>query len=222
MAHRLKELYLIADVESAERASVDLIQVVRRFISAGGRMISLRGGGAPDDELMRIGKEIGALVYGAAGLFLVHRRLDLAKLLAADGVHLPSKGFSVAQARQILGASAVVGRSCHSAEEVRQAAREGASFATLGPVFKSISKVGYGPAISLSELASLAEEVDLPIYALGGVLPENAASCLDAGAAGVAVLGGIVGAQSPFDATTAYLDELQKRLSDCPSVTKPT
>lgn len=220
--HRLEELYLIADIESAQRLSVDVIQVVRGFIGAGGRMVSLRGGAAPDDELMDVGREIGAMIYAAGGLFLIHRRLDLAQLLAADGVHLPARGVRVEQARRLLGPSALVGRSCHTAQEIQRADEEGVSFVTVGPIFESLSKEGYGPAFELDELKAVAEEVELPIYALGGVLPENGASCLLAGAYGVAVVGGILGAESAFEATKAYLEALRRRIKDCPSVTKPT
>lgn len=209
-AHDLEELYLIADVDYAERAGVDLVQAVREFINGGGRMVSLRGGAAPDNQLIELGREIGAMVFAAAGIFLVHRRLDLAKLLAADGVHLPGRGVTVAQARWLLGPSALVGRSCHNREEVGQAERERASFATLGPLFPSLSKAGYGPAFEIAEFSQVIKEVELPIYALGGVVPENGASCIEAGAAGIAVVGGVLGAEAPLEATRAYLEALQR------------
>ncbi len=201
-------LYLIADMETAQAQKVDLLSVVRDFLRAGGTVVSLRGGQATDQEILTVGKEIGALVYSVGGVFLIHRRVDLALLLACDGVHLPSTGMSRRQAQQLLGRSALIGRSCHTAEEVERCEREGWAFVTLGPVFESVSKAGYGPTMTLDEFGVIARSVALPVFALGGVLPENAGSCIEIGAAGVAVVGGILGAESPFEATERYLEAL--------------
>ena len=203
-------LYLIADMETAQAKKVDLLSVVRDFLRAGGTVVSLRGGQATDQEILKVGKEIGALVYSVGGVFLMHRRVDLALLLACDGVHLPSTGMSRRQAKQLLGRSALIGRSCHTAEEVERCDQEGWAFVTLGPIFKSISKAGYGPMMTLDEFGAIARSVALPVFALGGVLPENARSCIEIGAAGVAVVGGIVGAESPFEAAESYMEALEE------------
>ena len=84
----------------------------------------------------------------------------------------------------------LVGRSCHDGGEVAAAAAEGAHYATLSPVFASRSKPGYGPPLGLP---ALAQPFAIPVYALGGVdTPERAYACVDAGAAGVAVMGAVM------------------------------
>ncbi len=211
-ASPLPTLYLIADVDTAGDLDVDLLDIVSQFVRAGGRMVSLRPGDIDDRSLLDIGAEIAGLLFAVRGIFLVHRRVDVAIALGADGVHLPSRGMDRRELRHLLLPSAVIGRSCHGRQQVQYCARNAWDFVTLGPLFASISKPGYGPNVEVSEFSQIAAAAELPIYALGGVVPDNARSCLDAGASGVAVVGGIIGASSPFEATAQYLEALQ---ADC-------
>lgn len=206
------ELYLIADVEAARQYGVNLVDVVRGFLGAGGRMVSLRGSSTGDRELMDLGRVIAGLVSSVRGLFLVHHRVDLALLLSADGVHLSSQGLGAYQVRRLMGPSAVVGRSCHSGIDILEHHQE-STFLTLGPLFPSLSKEGYGPEMTLREFKEIASGLrrlgSTKLYALGGVKPENTATALLAGAHGIALIGGIVGAPDPGEATGDYLEALR-------------
>ena len=88
---------------------------------------------------------------------------DAGPLTAIDGRHLAAADpFPAAP-------PGMVGRSCHDAAELRAAAAEGADYATLSPIFRPISKPGYGPPLGLSRLADLCAGAGLPVYALGGI-----------------------------------------------------
>lgn len=174
---------------------------------AGGcRWISLREKDLPAearrDLLRQLWEEAGP--YGAR--VTVHGDLEAARL--CHGVHLPGDG-NVMAARALLGPQAVIGQSCHTLEDVRLAAISGADYVTLSPIFVSPSKPGYGPALGLEVLAAV-QAFGVPVIALGGIDAENTAGCLRAGAAGVAVMGGIMRADDPAAALrrlTAALDE---------------
>lgn len=205
---RLEPLYLIADLATAQERDLHLPSIVSAFLRGGGRMVSLRARGVDDRAALTAGRDIAAQVSAAGGLFLVHQRVDLAILLAADGVHLPSQGFTPDECRRIAGRNLFLGRSTHSPAELHSLAdrphRSPHSFFTLGPFFSSISKPGYGPQLPLSALQNLPG----PVYALGGITPDNAPSAVASGAFGVAVLGGILFAEDPARATRAYLSAL--------------
>jgi thiamine-phosphate pyrophosphorylase len=135
-------------------------------------------------RLVAIGRRFGATV-------MVHEDIAAAIAAGAGGVHLPG-GASPAAARRRLGAAALIGCSTHDARELEAAAA--ADYATLSPIFASASKPGYGPVLGIARLASAAAAARLPVIALGGVDAGNIASCIEAGAAGVAVMGGVMAA----------------------------
>ncbi len=107
---------------------------------------------------------------------LINTRADIAIATGADGVHLP------ASAPQETLSGLIVGRSCHTLEEVKSVK---ADLVTFGPVFPSPEK---GPAIGLDALAQACRATTNGklIFALGGITWENAASCMQAGATGIA------------------------------------
>jgi thiamine-phosphate pyrophosphorylase len=92
----------------------------------------------------------------------------------------------------------MVGRSCHTPDELAAARAAGADRATYSPVFATASKPGYGPALGVDGLAAGCRAVpDLAVLALGGIGPDNALACVAAGASGVAVMGGVMAAADP-------------------------
>lgn len=88
-----------------------------------------------------------------------------------------------------------VGYSCHSAKELELAKSAGAAYCLLSPVFAPTSKKGHGAPLGWDGFSELAKTSTLPLYALGGITPERAVGAVKAGAAGVAVLGDLFGAE---------------------------
>jgi thiamine-phosphate pyrophosphorylase len=115
---------------------------------------------------------------------LVNERADIALAAGADGVHLPSRAISPATLRKL--GIRLIGVSCHNEDELQQAARKGADFAVLAPVFSPLSKTIDSPPLGLEAFRRLVQSTPIPVLALGGVTLENIAACLQAGAAGVA------------------------------------
>lgn len=124
-----------------------------------------------------------------ASKIFVNTRADVAlaagaaAVAGAAGVHLPSGS---PPARLWSRPGFLVGVSCHSVDDVRQAEAEGANYAVFGPVFQPLSKSSGLEPRGLEGLARAAKAVRIPVLALGGVTRENTAACVAAGAAGVA------------------------------------
>lgn len=166
---------LLHKVADAAASGVDFIQLREKDLSA--------------RELEHLARSAVTLVRDASGgktRFLVNSRSDVAIAVGADGVHLRSDDIPTSAAFEIWKlAGAVrptVGVSCHGVMEVERAASDGASFAVFAPVFEK------GNTETRDGIATLREACrqKIPVLALGGVTLENADSCLDAGAAGIA------------------------------------
>jgi len=164
-----------------------LVEVVRAAVEGGATQVVVREKDLPRAERAALAGELRAFVP----VLLVASDGSV----EGDGVHLAAADrFPVVRPR-------VVGRSCHSRADLEEAAREGCDYATLSPVFESVSKPGYGPALGVDAL----RDAPLPVYALGGVDPANARSCIDAGATGVAVMGYVMRADDPAVAVKELL-----------------
>ena len=124
---------------------------------------------------------------------LVNDRLDVALSERAGGVHLGESSLPVAEAKRLADSRGphndfLIGVSCHSLEAARSAESSGADYIFFGPVFATPSKAAYGAPQGLERLAEVCRAVSLPVLAIGGIALENAASCLAAGAAGIAAI----------------------------------
>ena len=123
------------------------------------------------------------VIRDASQLVVVNDRLDIARYVGADGVHLPREGLPARAARH-MWSSAIIGRACHSDEEVT--AEEDIDYVTLSPIFETPSKPGAAPH-GLAAVQRAAQS-QTPFYALGGIDASNAASVFAAGAPGVAMM----------------------------------
>jgi thiamine-phosphate pyrophosphorylase len=120
---------------------------------------------------------------------LINSRTDVAIVAGASGVHLRSDDVSPGAVREIWKRSSnpdpIVSVACHAVAEVRTAGENGANFALFGPVFEKKEWKTPVPPAGLSLLKAACQQ-EIPVIALGGVTLENARSCVDAGAAGIA------------------------------------
>ena len=165
---------VLAKIAEAARAGVDYIQLREKDLST--RDLEDVAGAAV--EIVRKNASKSRL--------LINSRTDVALAVGADGVHLRSNDISGADVRRIwrsagLTTQPVVVVSCHSEEELKSANAAGADWAVFGPVFGKGNRGGTGiPALH----AACAHGI--PVFALGGVTTDNATSCIEAGASGIA------------------------------------
>ena len=121
----------------------------------------------------------------------------------ARHIHLPEQSAPVGVIRHRLGSGALAGKSAHSVEAAIRAASQGADYIIAGTIFASQSHPGIEP-MGLDFLRDVCAAVSIPVLAIGGVTPDNLGACIEAGAAGVAVLSPIMRATDPKAAAQAY------------------
>ena len=141
-----------------------------------------------------------ALPYGS--MLLVNERIDIALAARLDGVHLPESGCYPDKLRPI-APNMIFGCSVHSPESLHIAEKSGADYLLFGPVFDTPSKRKYGAPQGLEKLGQICQSTTLPVFALGGITPENGVHCMAEGAYGIAGL-------SIFQDTSRFVDTLEQ------------
>lgn len=186
-------LLVITDRKSAPQK---LSHSVTDVLQAGCRWLMVREKDMDTAALGDLTKKLVDLARPFDTCILVNGNVDAAHHAGAAGIHLQSSA-QIGPARERLGERALVGVSTHSLQDAQAAATAGADYVTMSPVFLTDSKPGYGPAIGIGALTEICQQVEVPVVALAGITPANAASCLNAGAAGIAVMGTVMRSETP-------------------------
>jgi thiamine-phosphate pyrophosphorylase len=162
-------------------AIVEDLETAQIAVACGATVVQLRRKGTSTDELVDAGGPFREL----PATLIVNDDVEAAIRLGADGVHL---GRQDTGAERALEAGLVLGVSAASLAEAREAERGGATYIGAGPVWATPSKLDADPPIGLEGLAEICGAVNVPVVAVGGIDASNAADCIRAGAAGVAVI----------------------------------
>ncbi len=169
---------LLERIRDAAYAGVDWVQIREKDLDA--------------RPLFGLVSAAVAAIRGSTVKVLVNDRLDVAWSSGASGVHLGENSLPLADAvrakRQFEPPELMVGASCHSLEAASRAAQEGADYVLFGPVFATPSKAAFGAPQGLDRLAEVCRKASIPVLAIGGIEAENARSCVEAGAAGIAAI----------------------------------
>lgn len=205
----LDRLYVITDRAAARRGLGPLDVVVEAAIEGGARFFQYRDKERSADGLWETGSRLVEHWRDAGATFVVNDRADVALALEADGVHRPGHGLPVEPLREVVGERRLIGVSTHDFEEAKSAEEAGADFITLSPVFATLSKPEAEP-LGLPEFETIVRQIEIPVYALGGVTPDEVGDCLEAGAYGVAVMSGIMAADVPKTAARRYVEALEE------------
>ena len=191
------QTYLVT--QESHSADRDTERIVSDALEGGVDVIQLREKGMPAHSRYRRGVQVRALTDEAGVPLIVNDRIDLAKAIAADGVHLGQSDLPVAIARDQLGPDAIVGCSTATVAEARAAVAAGADYLGVGAVFQTDSKdlPDEEHAIGTERVRAIVDAVDVPVIGIGGIDADNAASVINAGATGVAVISAITAAEDP-------------------------
>jgi thiamine-phosphate pyrophosphorylase len=202
-------LLLVTDRSQAWRS---LDEIVAGGLKAGCRWMSLREKDLPDVDLILLARRLLPLTRSAGAHLLLHGEASLAKLAGADGVHLRA-GSDAGAARAVLGPEKLIGVSIHTVVEAVAIDEKSADYALAGPAFETPSKPGYGPEIGRKGLAEIARAARVPVLAIGGINATRVGELVAAGAAGVAVMRGVMRAADPAQEVGGLIASLRGALA---------
>ena len=180
------------DLYAVTGGGLDLVAAIAAACAAGLGWVQVREKHLPPRELLAFARAVVRAAAPFGSRVLVNDRADIAVLAGAHGVHLSEGSVSAAEIRATFP-DLLVGASVHGLERARAAAADGADFVVFGPVFDTPSKRDFGEPQGLFALTEVVTQVGVPVVAIGGIGPGEVASCLAAGARGVAAIRGLLG-----------------------------
>jgi thiamine-phosphate diphosphorylase len=201
------QLYVVAD-RGIYDSDEEWLEALARVAAASGEReevrLQVRAKGLAATERALLLRRARKTLGPAAARAILNGAVGEAVELGFGGVHWPEA--SIPQPGP--APSLLAGASVHSVAALRKGEAAGARFAVFGPVFAPGSKPGEGAG--LAALREVVVATRIPLFAIGGITPERARLCIQAGAAGVAAVTGILHAPDAAGAISFYLDAMRE------------
>ena len=210
-------LYLITDrkrfvkTQNPKLETRELLSAVRQALKGGVRAIQIREKDMDTRELLKLAYKMRDLTNNFNARLFINDRFDIALAVGADGVHLAQNSIPVEAVRNAARKKLMIGVSTHSLKEAKAAEKGGADFITLGPVYRTSSKLKYGAPLGPDTLSKVSGAIKIPVFAIGGIKRDRIEKVRKAGAFGVAMISEIFGAE----AIKERANEINRRLSSC-------
>ncbi len=206
------KLYLITDRKLIAE-SCSLLATVEAALKGGVKAVQLREKDLGTRELLDMAYTMRKLTGRYNAKLFINDKVDIALSVEADGVHLGQNSIPLHAVRKAVNASRIthhasrflIGVSAHSIEEAKQAEEGGADFITLGPVYKTPSKLKYGQPLGVDIIRKAKAEISIPVFAIGGIKQDRIKEVMDAGADGIALISGIFGSEDIREKTKEFL-----------------
>jgi len=197
-------VYLITDPLLCARHG--LIETARAAVRGGVKIVQLRDKTASDVALISQGRALKEALAGSGALLIVNDRVEVARAISADGVHVGQSDAAAADARKALGPDAIIGLSIQTTEHAAALDLAMVDYIGVGPVFATATKPDHAPPLGFDGLERVCTASALPAVAIGGLSAAHARAVFAAGARGLAVVSGICAAEQPEAAARAFAE----------------
>lgn len=193
----MRGVYLILD--PAHCIVLAPLEVAEQALRGGVKYVQLRD----KDGFFGRSPELKEMCDGYGATLFVNDDPVAAALIGAGGVHLGQNDIGIKEARARAATHLTVGKSTHSPEQAVAAVKEGADYIAIGSVFGTSAKDG-ARVVGLETCRRVREAVTLPLVAIGGITPQNAAQVVATRVDAIAVISGICGSPAPLEAVGGY------------------
>jgi len=200
------QLYVIADPGLC--LNRDLIELVSLTIEGGAQMIQFRDKKSSDKEFLEKTLEIHKITQRKKTPLIINDRVDITKLIDAEGVHLGEEDLPLKEARRILGSKKIIGASAYDIQTAKLKEKEGADYVGLGPVFETSSKL-IEKAIGVEIIREANRVLNIPFFPIGGINLCNLEQIVFTGVRRIAVISAIFESENVKTATQELLKKLK-------------
>lgn len=183
----------------------DFFLQIEKIAEARPKGIILREKDLTESEYLKIAEKTIGICEKYGTDCILHMFINAAKELGKKKIHLPLGVFRK-MTNEDRDFFEVIGVSCHSEEDAEKAEKSGASYITAGHIFETDCKKGLSGR-GLGFLENVCKSVGIPVYAIGGISPDNINEIIDSGAAGACIMSGIMNCGNPKE----YLLKFKER-----------
>lgn len=166
----------------------DFLSRIEKLAKAHPKGIILREKDLSETAYKALAKKVLEICRWHGTPCILHYFVRVAKECDTKALHLPLpvlRSLSIQERSHFT----VLGASCHSVDDAKEAEALGCTYITAGHVFDTNCKKGL-PGRGLTFLKEMCENVHIPVYAIGGITAQNISVVRDAGAMGACVMSG--------------------------------
>ncbi|MBK8095030.1 MAG: thiamine phosphate synthase [Verrucomicrobiaceae bacterium] len=180
-----RRLYGILDLGYVPETDIE--RITAALCTGGIDLLQLRAKKASPQQVEHLARRMQTVLRDFDVPLIINDHLAVAAQIGSEGVHVGQDDDAIARARQITGATCIIGKSTHSLAQAIAAQAEGADYIGFGPLYATGTKPDYTP-IGLADIAEAHRQVNLPIYCIGGVNAARLDEILTAGAQRIVVV----------------------------------
>lgn len=196
MKFNLKGLYVITDSKLIPKGS--FIEIVELALKGGANIVQLREKKSSETEIIDLGKKLIKVTKKYNVPLIINDSPELVKTIGADGVHLGENDLDIEYARKLLGENSIIGVSCYGdIKRGVEAEKNGANYLAFGTPYSTPTKPGRKPTPFETLIEAKKIIKTIPIFAIGGIYPENAKDVLETGVDGIAAITSIFRSDDP-------------------------
>ncbi len=204
----IRGLYVIIDPEVT--GGRDPFTVAQAALRGGASILQLRDKLRDKGESLPLALALQKLCQESGAQLIMNDHADLAAVVGSAGLHVGQTDMPVHQARQVLAAGQVVGRSNHEIEELIESQEMEADHLAFGPIYQTGTKGVGRPPQGIESLLRAREVSKTPLVAIGGITADNVGPVVEAGAAAVCVASAVGLAQEPEAAASRLVKAIEK------------
>ena len=201
MSTGLGGLHVLTDARDGR----DALRVVAAAVGAGAPVVQVRAKDCTDRVLYEFAHRVAQLCSAAGAICIVDDRVDVALSVGAAGTHLGNEDLPIAAVRRVAGPGHLIGGTARDPERAAALVAAGADYLGVGPAYPTTTKAGLPAVLGPAGIAVVADAVDIPVIAIGGITAQRVPELLAAGARGVAVVTAVSEAADPATATRSLL-----------------
>ena len=195
-------LYLVTDNSENEEK---FLKTIQDAILGGVSVVQIREKTAETLEFYNLALKVKEITAKYNVPLIINDRVDVALAIDADGVHVGQSDMPCDITRKLIGENKILGVSAATIEEAKKAEKDGADYIGTGAIFPTATKDD-APSVTKKDLTDIANSINIPVVAIGGITIENAKELKDTGIAGLSVVSTIMGAENPKKASEKLLN----------------